>query len=450
MRLEPARTSLLSRPVWGTTMRSFARRAAAGLICLVAALAAGPARAQYQPPEPPPPVVEPEPAPTPEPDRISPPGRRRPAPTAPGTVTRPTSGWEPLLVVEAVYENNVGFTALNGPDALLGSLKGSLTRWHRSPRGSVRLQVVGSGFAYREPVEDTRGDAGASARISRQLSPRVRVGLRGDYDYGHTDNQRALIESGVLLPLVRTRSGSAAGDLSWRLAEQTTLSFNGAWRRIDFDSDLFLDTVQWTGGAALSRRLTPREDLSLGAQLLRTEDDVGTQYNPSVSLDYTYRFTRDFKVLLGSGVGWNETRDTVDIEVPERRWNVIVSGGLQGRLRRAFLSILYRRGLQPAVGLGQTDLTDSIRLNALVPVGRRLELLATGVLALRTNTGGEERRSRDADVFTGAALRLGRRLRLVAGYRFRVRDSPLEPEVVRNNRASLSLAWGPEDLMGSR
>jgi hypothetical protein len=430
-------------------MCSFARRAAAGLTCLVAALAAGPARAQYQPPEPPPPVVEPEPAPTPEPDRTSPPAPQSPSPPDPEPAIRPTSGWEPLLVVEGVYERNVGFTALDGPDAYLGSLKVSLARWQRTPRGSVRLEVVGSGFAYREPVDETRSDAGASAEISRRLSSRVNLSLSGSYDYGHTDNERALIESGVLLPVVRTRSGSAAGDLSWRLAEQTTLSLSGTWRRVDFDSDLFLDTAQWTGGAALSHRLSRREEVALRAQVLRTEDDLGTRYNPSASLDYTYRFARDFRVTLGTGVGWNENVDSVDVEAPEGRWDVLISGGLQGRLRRAFLSVRYRRGLQPAVGLGRTDLTDSIDLNALVPVGRRLELLATGVLALRTEASGEERRTRSADVFTGVALRLARKLRFVAGYRFRVRDSPLETEAVRNNRASLSLAWGPEDLIGS-
>jgi hypothetical protein len=131
-------------------------------------------------------------------------------------------------------------------------------------------------------------------------------------------------------------------------------------------------------------------------------------------------------------------------------WTAHVAAGVSAVMKRSFVSLRYEHGLRPTPGLGVTELTDLFSLGAVMPVGGRLEVMVDGSFALREDRR-EARlaRTREGDVFAGAALRLARRLRLVLGYRFRYRYSALQDQTIRNNRGSVSLTWGPASLVGS-
>lgn len=415
-------------------------------------LCAAPARGQFRPPEPAP--TPQEPAPTPQEPAATPPDQRVPPaePGAPGPTDirgeRP-GGWQPLIVLEGVYEQNVGFSTPPGPNDTLGSIQASLSRWRRTPRGDVRLTLEGAGFAYNELSNRNRVDGGGALEIRSRLTHRMQGGLKGRFKYAHSDTESSLIENAVLLPLVRTISYGLDGNLSWRLGDRTTWILDAGWRRIDFDSDTLLDTQTWTAGTSLARRLSEGESLSLHAMLVRIEDSTSTRNDPSASLALSSQLSRRVSLDLSAGAG--STQTVTEFGPQPREWSAQAAASLTVSVRNGQLSLRYEHGLRPTTGLGITELTDLVGVRAVLPIGRKLELLARGSFAFRgkaENAGA--RRSREADAFAGAALRLARRLRFVAGYRFRHVDDPLLGAATRNNRASLSLAWGPESLGAGR
>jgi hypothetical protein len=409
-------------------------------LTLLWGLGAVPARGQYRPPGPSPSPSPQEPA-TPTPTG---PGVTPTEPVAAGPA-RQTAGWEPLIVVEGIYEQNVGFRIPPGPDAYFGSVQAFLTRWHRTSRSDVRFTMEGNGYLYPTLDGRNRADGAATLQISSQMTRRLEGTLDGRFSYGHSDTEDLLIDNAVLLPLVRTLSGNASGGLSWQLAERTTFSLDGGWQRVDFDSDVLIDTQLWRGAANLTRRISQREELSLFVQFIRVEDAFSARHEPSASLGFTSQLSKDVSLDLSAGAGRSETVSGVEAE--PLSWTAQVTAGLTATVRRGYLSVRYEHGLQPLPGLGVTQLTDLFSLGAVLPVGRRLELLANGSFALRSNPqGGDSRRGREADAFAGGALRLARRLRLVLGYRFRYHDDPLQGMDIRNSRGSVSLAWGPQSL----
>jgi hypothetical protein len=395
---------------------------------------------QYRPPEP---------APTPQEPVSTPAAPAKPA-AAIYTEFRPerTAGWEPLFVAEGVYEQNVGFTTPSGPDDSFGSIQASLTRWRRTERGEVRLTLDGAGYLYGQVQSQNRVDGGVAFRVRSQMTRRVRGSLSGRFTYGHSDTYRWLVDNAAVLPLVRTLAGDVGGDLAWRLGKHTDLSFAGAWRRVDFDSDALVDTELWTASTSLSQRISERESLSLSGQLMRVEEGASTRLEPRASFGFMSRLSKGVSLDLSAGAGRSET--IAGVEAEPLGWTAHVAAGVSAVMKRSFVSLRYEHGLRPTPGLGVTELTDLFSLGAVMPVGGRLEVMVDGSFALREDRR-EARlaRTREGDVFAGAALRLARRLRLVLGYRFRYRYSALQDQTIRNNRGSVSLTWGPASLVGS-
>ncbi len=105
--------------------------------------------AQYRPPEPPQ-------LPFP------PPGAAPPA-TA-GALTAADGrrigwSWEPGLVLDTGWEQNIGFARPEGPDDFFGALRASMARVRRGPRSDFRLRITGAGYIYREESNQNRADA---------------------------------------------------------------------------------------------------------------------------------------------------------------------------------------------------------------------------------------------------------------------------------------------------
>jgi hypothetical protein len=421
-------------------------RDAWALLALLLVFSPAAARGQFRPPVPAP--TPQEPTPTPAGQKVPPAEQDAENPT--DIVTAPRAGgWEPLIVIEGVYEQNVGFTAPPGPDDYFGSIQGSLTRRKGTARTDMRLTLDGAGYAYGEQTSRNRADGGVGLRISSQLTPRVQGRLQGRFGYGHSDTEGALIDNALLLPLVRTITSSAGGELSWRLGERTTWALEAGWQRIDFDSGVLLDTQTWTAITGLSRRISEGEALSLRATLTRIVDDVSTRHEPKATVGLSSRLSRNVFLDLSAGAGRTQTLSGTELQ--PQQWSAQAAASLTVYVRNGQLSLSYEHGLRPTTGLGVTEITDLVGVNAVLPIGRKLELLARGSFAIRGATGNEgARRSREADAFTGAALRLARRLHLVAGYRFRYRSDPFQEPGTRNNRGSLSLAWGPEYLGAAR
>lgn len=100
----------------------------------------------------------------------------------------------------------------------------------------------------------------------------------------------------------------------------------------------------------------------------------------------------------------------------------------------------YQHGLQPRIGLGVSEITDSFGLRARIPIGRWFELLTNGAFVqLRDISAPDTSPRRNWDAYVGASSRLKNWLRRVVGYRFRVRDELRG--ALPNDRATASLVF---------
>jgi hypothetical protein len=274
------------------------------------------------------------------------------------------------------------------------------------------------------------------------LSSRVDGRISGGLTAAHSDSDASLIGEGILLPLDRTRSADAAVGLTWRTAARTSLVFDGTWLRTDFQSDSYLDTTYWTGAVSLAHRVAPRDELSLNGVYRETRDDLTTRRGPTLTAGYAHTFgpalaTSSLRLRLDAGAGREENLANAPTGTNSSGWDFYGAALLTGQFRRSSVSLGYRHGRRPQIGLGISEVSDTVNLDLTIGAARWLDLLARGAVSFYSDPDLPTRQ--DADVYLGAASRLSRRLRLILGYRFRVRDT--SPGQVRNDRATVSLAY---------
>jgi hypothetical protein len=412
------------------------------LLALVFVALAIPADAQYRPPplpEPEPPV---DPAPPVEDSEDSSEGEE----TSEEILPEGTAGWgwANYVAVDGVYEGNVAFTSPPVGGDFLGVLTGSVTRWRRSLRSQWTTTLTGSGFAYAENDQLNRVDGGVTTAAQKALSARTSGGIRGAYTYGHTDTAYGLVIGGTVLPPSRMMIGEVGAGFSWRLGSLTDLSLDASWRDIRFDSERLQDSQTLLTAATLSRRLSSRNTVLLRLAYRRTEDLI-VRHDPGVSVS----FRRLLKPTLAFDVMGGASRATLaSFEGPEavpERWYFVSSVGLTGSIRRAVLDARYQHAVNPTVGYGVVQRTNLFSLTATVPIGRSTELIGTGAYAIRDDPRrGDLPSRRDLDFYVAASRWLSRQTQIVAGYRFRRRQDGLLGDPVRNDRASVSVVWGPE------
>lgn len=342
-------------------------------------------------------------------------------------------------MLDTGWEQNIGFARPEGPDDFFGALRASMARVRRGPRSDFRLRVTGVGYLYGEQTNQNRADAFVDLRTQGPLSPRVDGRLSGGYAAAHSDSDESLIVAGVLLPLVRTRTAGAAGGVTWRAAERTSVSVDGSWNRTDFEA-VYLDTTYWLGTVSLARRIASRDEVLVNGSFRRTEDDLSTRQGPTLTAGYGHVFGSSLRLGLAAGAGEEEARPSTPGQATRRTQDFYFAANLDGRVRRSTVSVGYEHARRPRVGLGVSEVADTFTLGLVIPIGRRVELLANGGLAVWQDDSSPDAANReDWDAYFGAASRLTSRLRLVLGYRLRARSDSLG--TVRNDRATISLAY---------
>jgi hypothetical protein len=412
------------------------------LLALVLVVLAIPASAQYRPPplpEPEPPV---DPAPSVEDSEDGAGGEETSGEVLPSSTAG--WGWDTYVAVDGVYEGNVAFTSPPVGGDYLGILTASVTRWRRSLRSQWTTTLTGSGFAYAENDQLNRVDGGVVTAGQKTLSPRTSGGIRGSYTYGHTDTAYGLVIGATVLPPSRMKTGEVGAGFSWRLGSLTDLSLDASWRDIRFDSERLQDSQTLLTAATLSRRLSSRNTVLLRFAYRRTKDLI-VRHDPGVSMSFRRLLspTLSFDVMGGANRATLASFEGPDA-FPER-WYFVASTGLTGSIRRAILDARYQHGVNPTVGFGVVQRTNLFSLTATVPIGQSTELIGTGAYAIRDDPRRDDLPSRrDLDFYVAASRWVSRRTQIVAGYRFRRRQDGLVVEPIRNDRASVSVVWGPQ------
>jgi hypothetical protein len=402
--------------------------------------------AQYRAPAP---VPTPTPAPPQQPDNAegtgdsstqSPEGKGLARAVA--TVPR-GSGWETGFTLDGAYEDNVGFLAPPGPNDQFGALSGSITHWRRTARSDINAGLNAAGYAYRELSNRNRFDWNTALRAGSRFTPRVAGSLDARFASGHADTEDVLINAGVLLPPVATTSSGVNATLTRLLHRRTSLNLSGGWSQILFDSPLFVDTTDVTAEVGASWRAAARDTIGLRMQYRRWWDSLTTRENPGVGFVYSHDFGGGLSVGTVLGAARDRyVRVATGATPTGGGWSFDGSARLSGRVRRSTLSLDYQHGLRPTPGVGISEVSDVLSLGATIPIHLRYELLASGAGSYRRDPRPDSSQSyKNYDVYVGAASRLGRKVRLVAGYRFRARTTSVGASRAENNRFSLSLVW---------
>jgi hypothetical protein len=409
-----------------------------GLCFLLLLLPAVLAHAQAPRPSPSP-TPSPSPSPTPPGREEQPggPGRDDKSPDVVGA-ERPTSTFLFSLGLHGGYESNIEFFVPDGPSDAWGALRASLSHTKRSQRGHFSLSLDGAGTRYQDNRSFDRIDGSGSIAASRQLSERSTLSFTGGASYLPTELSRTLITAGLVLPRDSTLGITGGLGLDVRSGERGTIGINLLYDRIDFESPDLLDTQSANATFRLIRKLSTRSDLSFTYGFLRTYVEESRFDNHWAALGWTRQFHRRLSLSLASGAGYS--REPLDTGGVAQSWHYYGTAGLDGKIRRATVSIQFRRSINPAYGLGGNLLSSGALLSASIPIGRRALLSFSGVHTWSEDpTSKTEQFSSDDGTgsFTFQFLRdLG--MTLAYGYR---RSDPAEGEVLESYRASIGFVY---------
>ena len=282
--------------------------------------------------------------------------------------------WEYAFGVGAGWDSNIDFRDPEGAAGLATVLHGGLARVFTAPHSQLRATAGGRWTGYPDQAQARRYNADLGLDGSYQ--PSANVDWRGSlsYDAGYSDSSPVLLEQGVLLPVVRTRTLSASLGLSNRLSSGTTLRVDGRFYHTSFDSPGLIDGTSTRASVGLERQLSER---STGAafyalELVASGPSYLTHFG---SLQWTRRLSLRSSLLLEAGASY--TPDSARAAL-EHAQGFFGGASFTRTLRRSSLALFVRREVTPAFGSGVSRPALRLGARAAFPIARDWQLRLTG------------------------------------------------------------------------
>ena len=371
------------------------------------------------------PVLPPEPPPVPEaapPPTVPEPGAPPPPEEVEAGAPRPARPWEYELGVGGGWDSNIDFLIPNGPGGAALFPRGGLARVFSGPRGQFRATAAGRFTSYPEQnLNRYYGDFGLDGDY--RSSPSTSWRVNAFYDVGYSDSARILVEQGVLLPVVKTRSYSGVVGLTQKMGAETSLQVEGRYYRTEFDSPGLINGESVRGTMGLVRQLSPRSAAAIEYSVEYTRaDQAGRSYLTHFgSLRWTRVLSPRSALLLEGGASYTPEAARAGLLQKE----TFFGGATFNRMvKGSSLTAFVRREVAPAFGIGVSRLEVRAGLSASVPMGRDwgLRMVASHVQPDTTQAAqGVDALSDDA--FLALDRRLGRHLQLSGSARYRRRGT---------------------------
>jgi putative beta-barrel porin BBP2 len=382
---------------------------------------------------------QPEPSPPPLPEAVDETARPRP--------------WEYALGAGVGWDGNIDFLVPHGPSGFAVFPRGGLARIFSSPRAQLRATAAGAWTGY--PGRNERryqADVGLEGRYDR--SPSTRWRGSASYGLGYSDSSRILLEQGVSLPVVKTRSFAGALGLSRKAGPRGSLRIDGRFYRTEFDSPGLIDGSSVRGSVGLERQLGNRSTAAIEYSLeyVRPDQAGASHLTHFGSLQWTRVLSPRSALLLEGGA--SDTPDAARAGL-DRKATFFGGTSFTRRVRRSSLTLFVRREVAPAFGTGVSRLELRGGLRASIPMGRDwdLRMLVSHVQpddAVAAQGAG----ATSDDAFAALGRRLGRRFELSGEARYRRRGATGSLPAIDAFRAGLfltlttpsgrTLAPGPE------
>ena len=370
------------------------------------------------------PVLPPEPAPVPEPgpaptvpDQGPPPGAEELEAAAP----RAARPWEYELGVGGGWDSNIDFLLPNGPGSAAVFPRGGLARVFSGPRGQLRATAAGRWTTYSgQNLNRYYGDFGLDGDY--RSSPSTSWRVNAAYDFGYSDSARILVEQGVLLPVVKTRSFTGVVGFSERMGPQTSLQVEGRFYRTEFDSPALINGESARGTVGLVRQLSNRSTAAVEYSFEYTRaDQAGRSYATHFgSLRWTRVLSPRSALLLEGGASYTPQAASAGLQQKQ----TFFGGATFNRMvKGSGLTLFVRREVAPAFGIGVSRLEVRAGVSATVPMGRAWELRLTASHVQPDTSSVAQVDALSDDAFVALDRRLGNRLQLSGAARYRRRGT---------------------------
>jgi hypothetical protein len=383
-----------------------------------------------------PPASSPQPEPSPSPAAVQPVPAGVEAPDVPAsTRARP---WEYVLGLSIAWDGNIAFLGPDGPSGVAVVPRGGLSRVFSTRRGQWRATLAGGGIDYPYDSGPRRyyGDFGVDGGY--RASPSTEWRAIASYGIGYSDSSRVLLEQGVSLPIVKTRSLAGALGVSRKAGRRTSLRIDGRFYRTEFDSSTLVDGTSARVTVGLERQFDTRDTASVGYS---AEDvlsgQTGSYLTHFASLQWTRMLSARSALLVEGGSSY--TPDALRAAL-EQKGSFFGGASYSRQLRSSGVTLFLRREVTPAFGSGVSRLALRTGIRAGIPLGRawQLRISTSHVRPDNPRSGGRVYSSSD-EVFAALGRHLGRRFELTVDGRYRRRGATSAAPAITAFNAGLFL-----------
>jgi hypothetical protein len=300
----------------------------------------------------------------PPPPPGAPEGTAAPADTTTAGRPRP---WLLSLRLSEAWDSNAPFEpGVSDESSFLDDAGASLRYLRRGRRVDVSFGADASGQRYRGLRDEEQFSYGGSGGLTARLSPRATLTAAVLHGRSYARRTALLTDSGLLLPLVATRSTSGGLGASVEVTSRTRWSMDARYERADFDGEALLGGSQFGLSTQLARRLGSRQRVGVIYSFARAPNLDRSSH--TLQAAWSSNLTPRWLLSLGGGAS------RVNGEVAGGGATVTATGsvGLTASFPRTTLDLRYARGVSQAFGFGRLRVSDDAALGLRRLLGRRL------------------------------------------------------------------------------
>jgi hypothetical protein len=348
--------------------------------------------------------------------------------------------WEYALGAGAGWDTNIGFLVPDGPRAAALFPHGGVARVFSGTRGRWRAMAAGGwiGYPRERPLDRHQYELGIDG-VHRPSPTTTWLGSVS-YTGGYSDTSRILLEQGVSLPAVKTRSLAAVLGLR-KGRPGAWLRIDARFRRTDFESSTLVDGQSVRGTLGLERRLgrhgTGAVEYSLEDVLA---DEQGRRYLTHFgSLQWTVFLAPRSALLLEAGASYTPEAARVGLE---RKESFFGGASFSRQVRRSGFLLFVRREVTPAFGLGVSRLELRAGMSVTIPLGRQWEVRLVGSHVQPDRVrGAVPLYGPSEEGYGSVSRRLGRSFELSAEGRYRRRGGTVVLDPVETMQVGVFVTW---------
>lgn len=348
--------------------------------------------------------------------------------------------WVLSLSLDESWDSNLRLRSSTTPassqasEHFLTRASGDLSYTHFARWGSAGLS--GGGGAFLRSLEGVdrlsyRGSASADVQVSRRGT--VRATASSSRSEART--QDVLIEAGNLLPFVNGRTDNAVLGFDAQLGARTSLTGEGRFLNIDFDSDVLRDGSEWVGSGTLSRIFWRVDNLSLNVRYTRSTANGQNGSTRSALLGWSRPLGRRWTVSTQAGI-----TDFDPLDSPDRVLTFSGGLGLALRLRRTGFTAQYSRFVAQAFGYARDRVVDRGAVRLTRSIGRKVSVNGNVMYARSRSVSDDSFRYRTLDANGAVSWLIVRSLGVTGSYGLQQVTFPPAPPTT-SHRVTMAIVY---------